>query len=131
VNHKAVVAPVLALVALVCSTQLIGQSPADKFPVFSGDSIWTSVAVKDLRVLMPAAPGDVVDDASPGLRSIHALTTTGTFSVVIKQVDQQLDVRQTEALVNDVAVAALTAKTKLLEKHRSNTKERAESRSPI
>lgn len=113
---KAVV-PVIALAALVCSTQLFGQSSADKFPVFSGGDIWTSVAVKDLRVLMPAKPGDVVDEASPGLQSIHALTTTGTFSVVIKQLDRQLDVRETELLIDQVAVAALTAKTRLLEKH--------------
>jgi hypothetical protein len=66
---------------------------------------------------MPAKPADVRDEATGEVQSIHALTTAGTFSVIIKQLDKDLDARNTEALVNTVALTALTAKTQLLEKH--------------
>lgn len=82
-----------------------------------GDAVWTAVAVKDLRVMMPAKPLEVADEESGQVSSIHALTQTGTFSVIIKQLDKQLDVRNTESLVDQAAVAALTARTRVIDKH--------------
>jgi len=117
VNPKALVVPVLSFIALFFSAHANAQEAADKLPILADDSVWTSVAVKDLRVMMPAKPVEVADEATGEVQSIHALTTTGTFSVVIKQLDKQLDVRNTETFVDEVAVTALTAKTHLIERH--------------
>ncbi|MFL6374637.1 MAG: hypothetical protein ACJ73D_08240 [Pyrinomonadaceae bacterium] len=116
-TRKALIVPVLSLIALVFAAGCYAQSTADKLPILSDDSVWTSVAVKDLRVLMPAKAFEVKDEATGEVQSIHALTTTGTFSVVIKQLDKQLDPRNTETIVDQIAVTALTARTQLIEKH--------------
>jgi hypothetical protein len=114
VTLKALVVPFVTVVVVVLST--LSASAQNNF--FAGDdTVWTSVAVKDLRVLMPAKPVEVADDETGEVSSIHALTQTGTFSVIIKQLDKQLDVRNTEMMVDQAAVAALTAKTKLIDKH--------------
>jgi len=117
VTRKALVVPVISFVVLFFAAHARAQSETAKLPILADDSVWTSVAVKDLRVLMPAKPVEVTDEATGEVQSIHALTQTGTFSVIIKQLDKQLDVRNTETLVDQVAVTALTAKTKLIEKH--------------
>lgn len=111
---KAIVVPFVALVVVVLST----LSAAAQNNLFTGDdTAWTAVAIKDLRVMMPAKPVQVADDETGEVSSIHALTQTGTFSVIIKQLDKQLDVRNTETMVDQAAVSALTAKTKLIDKH--------------
>jgi len=66
---------------------------------------------------MPAKASDVVDESSDAVESLHALTTSGTYSVVIKSLDKQLDTRNTESLVDDVVTTVLSANTRLLEKH--------------
>jgi hypothetical protein len=117
VTPKALVVPVLSLFTLIFAAGAHAQSETAKLPILADDSVWTSVAVKDLHVMMPAKPAEVTDEATGEVQSIHALTTTGTFSVVIKQLDRQLDVRNTQTLIDEVALTALTAKTQLIEKH--------------
>jgi hypothetical protein len=115
VTRKALVVPFAALVVFLSTT--LSTSAQTNFSITGDDAVWTAVAVKDLRVMMPAKPFQVADDETGEVSSIHALTQTGTFSVIIKQLDKQLDVRNTETMVDQAAVAALTAKTHLIEKH--------------
>ncbi|MBV9241097.1 MAG: hypothetical protein JO314_03725 [Acidobacteria bacterium] len=117
-TRKALVVPFVALAVFVISAILAPSVGAqNKLSISSDDAAWTAVAVKDLRVMMPAKPVEVADEDTGEVHSIHALTRTGTFSVIIKQLDKQLDVRNTESLVDDSAVTALTAKTQLIDKH--------------
>jgi hypothetical protein len=111
---KAFAVSLVALVVVISTTSVLAQS---KFSISSDDPVWTAVAIKDLRVMMPAKPVEVADEETGEVESIHALTQTGTFSVVIKQLDKQLDVRNTETVVDQAAILALTSKTQLIEKH--------------
>jgi len=111
------VAPVVALLLSVFASLAQDAGPATKFAIRGDNGIWTSFAVKDFQVLIPGKPGDVLDEASGEVRSIHTLTEIGTFSVVIKDLGKQVDARNTESVVDGIAIAALSAKTKLIEKH--------------
>ena len=114
-TRKALVVSFVASLVVVFS--ILSAAAQTKFSLYNDDAVWTSVAIKDLRVMMPAKPVEVADEETGEVQSIHALTHTGTFTVIIKQLAKQLDVRNTESLVDGAAVTALTAKTHLIDKH--------------